>query len=1073
LTKLRGLLMSNNHLTGSIPNELSSLAELTSLYLQGNQLSGCFPESLQTFCNINYNFTNNPGLPWNGDFTFFCNDEEQIGVACDDGNPNTEHDVITTDCKCLGQPIVVTQCRLRDSLALVAFYNATGGPYWINSWDLTQPLGVWHGVTLNAEGCVICLDLDGNSNCAIDYAGGNQLTGTIPSELGNLLNLTGLYLNDNQLTGPIPVELGRLVNLNQLSIESNLLNGPIPIELGNLVNLNQLLLGANQLTGLVPPELGNLANLTSLHLQGNQLSGCFPESLQTFCNNDYNFADNLALPWKGDFSYFCNGEEQIGADCDNRNPSTEYDVIMADCECLGQPIVVTECRLQDSLALAAFYHAAGGPNWTNTWDLEQSIDTWYGVSLNEEGCVTCLDLDGDPDCAADFHTTGNNLTGIIPPELGSLNELRFLSLFSNQISGSIPPELGNLINLTILNLEHNQIEGSIPAELGGLINLDLLNLRDNELDGSIPATLGNLIELRSLFLGSNQLNGSIPSEIGNLIGLRILDLSRNQLENSIPAELGNLVSLENLNLYDNRLEGAIPPELGNLRALDFLFLQENRLSGSIPVELANLTNLRLLDLSVNQLNGSIPPVLSNLLNLGTLSLHSNQLTGGIPPELSNLSNLYELELSGNQLTGEIPSELSNLSNLVLLGLYANQLSGSIPPEIGELTNLRQLALGENQLSGAIPPELGNLVNLGWLNLHGNQLSGNIPAEIGSLTRLRGLFLSENQLSGNIPIELNHLARLSHLSLYSNQLSGCFPEGMQTFCALGFSTDLYLDGYNFTNNPALPWQGDFARFCNDEPQIGAPCDDGNPDTQNDVIQPDCRCSGTQSLPVAPVVLLQGPYDEATGLLQDHLRADNLLPPTEPYTALSYPHLGGGGETVQPSVFETTGPDAIVDWLFLELRDKNDPATVRATRSALLQADGDVVDTDGLSPVAFADLPPDDYYLVVKHRNHLGVMTAAPVALSGAPAAVDFTTDLNQVAGGANGVTVLPDGKLGLFSGDFNGNGQVQNTDYAGMVLTLGTAGYLPGDFDLNGQVQNTDLQFQLLPNIGRGAGVPFE
>ena len=80
-------------------------------------------------------------------------------------------------------------------------------------------------------------------------------------------------------------------------------------------------------------------------------------------------------------------------------------------------------------------------------------------------------------------------------------------------------------------------------------------------------------------------------------------------------------------------------------------------------------------------------------------------------------------------------------------------------------------------------------------------------------------------------------------------------------------------------------------------------------------------------------------------------------------------------------------------------------------------------------------------------------------------------LNQIAGGTNGIATLPDGKLGLFSGDFNANGQVQNTDYAGMVLTLGTAGYLPGDFDLNGQVQNTDLQLRLVPNIGRGAGVP--
>lgn len=226
-----------------------------------------------------------------------------------------------------------------------------------------------------------------------------------------------------------------------------------------------------------------------------------------------------------------------------------------------------------------------------------------------------------------------------------------------------------------------------------------------------------------------------------------------------------------------------------------------------------------------------------------------------------------------------------------------------------------------------------------------------------------------------------------------------------------------------------------------------------------------------LRVSPVAYLQGAYDPNTALMDDGLRAGALLPLNEPFTALGYTHLGGGEEGVKQAVFNVGGPDAIIDWVFLELRDEADASTVIATRSALLQRDGDVVDVDGLSTVAFADVPAGDYYLAVKHRNHLGVMSAMPVALSTTATTVDFTSSLAGAYGGANGIATLGDGSLGLFSGDYNLNGQVQNTDYNFLVPTLGTSGYLPGDLDLNGQVQNTDLQLKLTPNIGRGQAFP--
>ena len=389
---------------------------------------------------------------------------------------------------------------------------------------------------------------------------------------------------------------------------------------------------------------------------------------------------------------------------------------------------VTEIPQVECEALVALYNSTNGANWSNNsgWMDTNTPCNWYGVTCSS-GHVTQLDL------------YNNQLSGSIPPELGNLANLRWLTLSNNQLSGSIPPELGSLTNLLDLYLDWNQLSGSIPPELGNLANLQDLDLSNNQLSGSIPPELGNLTNLQHLRLSNNQLSGSIPPELGNLANLHYLHLSNTHLSGSIPPELGNLANLRWLTLSNNQLSGSIPPELGNLANLqDELRLDNNQLSGSIPPELGDLTNLPLLYLFNNQLSGSIPPELGNLANLHDLHLYNNQLSGSIPPELGNLANLNHLHLDNNQLSGSIPPELGNLANSPYLYLYLsnNQLSGSIPPELGNLANLWGLELDNNQLSGSIPPQLGNLANLHYLYLDNNQFSGALP---GSLTNLAKLY----------------------------------------------------------------------------------------------------------------------------------------------------------------------------------------------------------------------------------------------------------------------------------------------------------------------------------------------
>lgn len=223
----------------------------------------------------------------------------------------------------------------------------------------------------------------------------------------------------------------------------------------------------------------------------------------------------------------------------------------------------------------------------------------------------------------------------------------------------------------------------------------------------------------------------------------------------------------------------------------------------------------------------------------------------------------------------------------------------------------------------------------------------------------------------------------------------------------------------------------------------------------------------NLKLMPKALLQGNY-AGSGLMTDDLRSQNLIPLTEPFTGLGFTHIGGGGETVNSTVFDITGDNAIIDWAFLELRDKNNNTTILKTKSALWQKDGDIVDLDGISPVSFANMSSDNYYLVIKHRNHLGVMSSNLISLSATTSNYDFTLNAANAEGGINGIADLGDSYFGLFSSDFDHNGQIQNTDVQSLLPSIGISGYQQGDLNLNGQVQNTDLQLQLLPNLGRGA-----
>ena len=192
----------------------------------------------------------------------------------------------------------ITGIPRNECEALVALYESTSGAGWNldTNWNTATAANSWHGVTV-AGGHVTELKLPFN-----------QLSGTLPPEMGNLPELQMIQFPQNQLGGPIPPELGSLEKLKDIWFLNNSLTDAIPSELGNLTNLERLHLEGNLLDGPIPSALGDLANLTGLYLGFNRLSGEVPLEIAGLTNlNAGSMGYNMLTASDADVRAFLDG----------------------------------------------------------------------------------------------------------------------------------------------------------------------------------------------------------------------------------------------------------------------------------------------------------------------------------------------------------------------------------------------------------------------------------------------------------------------------------------------------------------------------------------------------------------------------------------------------------------------------------------------------------------------------------------------------------------------------------------------------------------------------------------------
>ena len=341
----------------------------------------------------------------------------------------------------------------RDGAALIALYEATDGPNWVDAenWLTDAPLGEWYGVDTDGSGRVVALNLAGKTDPWPDVTphglegpippeigslaslrrlslAYNHLTGPIPPEIGSLGHLQWLDLDDNTLTGPIPPEIGSLGSLEGLDLDNNALTGPVPPELGNLVSLVDLDLTENDLTGPIPPELDGLTNLEKLSLSRNALTGPLPQSLLSLTKLsrfDFQQNEDLCAPGIAAFADWLQAiEEGAGPFCNE----------------------------SDRAVLNSLFEAMDGPRWTNAegWLGGPVLADWHGIRSDSLGRVTALDL------------SRNGLAGRLPGLLGELAHLTELQITDNaDLSGRLPLSLARL---SLQVLHYSGTELCAPAE---------------------------------------------------------------------------------------------------------------------------------------------------------------------------------------------------------------------------------------------------------------------------------------------------------------------------------------------------------------------------------------------------------------------------------------------------------------------------------------------------------------------------------------------------------------------------------------------------------------------------------
>jgi Leucine-rich repeat (LRR) protein len=466
--RLKHLDLSGNLFSGTVP-DISSLNELTVLYLNQSGFSGTFPwNSLSNMTNMillslgdnKFDPTPFPNVvtslvKLNWLYLTNCSIEGKIPPEIGNLTELINLELSTNSISGEIPPEIV---KLNKLWQLELYENYLTGKIPVGFRNLTR-LEYFDASINKIEGDLSELRFS-NQLVSLQLLE-NELSGEIPEEFGEFKKLLNLSMYRNKLTGPLPQKLGSWSEFCFIDLSENSLTGQIPPDMCKLGKMNELLLLQNRFTGEIPASYASCSSLERFRVSDNLLSGVVPAGIWGLPN--LNYIDIASNQFEGEITSNIKNARSLGR------------------------ITVSKNRLTGEL-----------PAEISNASLLVSIDLSYN-KFSGELPVTIWELGH----LGNFHIQHNMFTGEIPESIGSCESLNDVNMGYNLFSGQIPVTLGSLPALNALNLSSNQLSGQIPGSFSSL-KLSLFDVSNNKLTGSVPESLSILAD-RGSFAGNNGL----------------------------------------------------------------------------------------------------------------------------------------------------------------------------------------------------------------------------------------------------------------------------------------------------------------------------------------------------------------------------------------------------------------------------------------------------------------------------------------------------------------------------------------------------------------------------------------